>query len=117
MHMHLLNISKIIGTPIAVSTSDGEEVFKEIEGSLNKKLKVALDFKEIDILTTAFLNAAIGQLYSDPKFSATFLNEHLKIINVQDLDIPLFGLVIQRAKEYFENQRRLEDSANAAFYG
>jgi hypothetical protein len=115
--MKSLNISQIIGGKIAVATSDGEDVFKAVESILNEGLNVELDFMEINILTTAFLNAAIGQLYSAEKFSSAFLNEHLKIVNVQELDIPLFSLVIQRAKEYFENQRRLEDSANAVIYG
>lgn len=115
--MEHLTISSIIKGDIAVSTSDGEIVFSELSRSLKKKNKVTLDFKGISILTTAFLNAAIGQLYSGEIYPDNFLNEHLKIINVRDVDTPLFSLVINRAKEYFQNKKNLEESVNTAFHG
>lgn len=115
--MEHLNISSIIGGDIAVSTSDGEIVFSELSKCLKGKEKVTLDFKDISVLTTAFLNAAIGQLYSGETYPDNFLNEHLKIINVRDIDTPLFSLVINRAKEYFQNKKNLEESVNTAFHG
>lgn len=115
--MEHLNISSIIGGDIAVSTSDGEIVFSELSRWLKEENKVTLDFKGISILTTAFLNAAIGQLYSGETYPDNFLNEHLKIINVRDIDTPLFSLVINRAKEYFQNKKNLEESVNTAFHG
>lgn len=115
--MQHLKISSIIGSDIAVSTSDGEIVFTELSKCLKEEDKVTLDFKGISILTTAFLNAAIGQLYSGETYPDNFLNEHLKIINVRDIDAPLFSLVINRAKEYYQNKRNLEESVNTAFHG
>ncbi|HEY9363627.1 MAG TPA: STAS-like domain-containing protein [Chitinophagaceae bacterium] len=115
--MENLNIAAIIGGNIAVSTSDGEIVFSNLSKQLNKKEKISLDFAKISILTTAFLNAAIGQLYSGNTYPASFLNEHLKIINVRDIDKPLFSLVINRAKEYYQNKKNLEESVNTAFHG
>lgn len=114
--MEHLKISFIIGGDIAVSTSDGEIVFSKLISYLKGKTKVTLDFKGITILTTAFLNAAIGQLYSGETYPDNFLNEHLKIINVRDIDTPLFSLVINRAKEYYQNKRKLEESVNTAFH-
>lgn len=62
--MENINIATIIEGNIAVSTSDGEIVFSNLRKHLKEKEKVTLDFGNISILTTAFLNAAIGQLYS-----------------------------------------------------
>jgi hypothetical protein len=101
--MENINIATIIGGNIAVSTSDGETVFSELSKHLKEKETISLDFENISILTTAFLNAAIGQLYSGKTYPNNFLNEHLKIIN--------------RAKEYYQNKKNLEESVNTVFHG
>jgi hypothetical protein len=115
--MENINIATIIGGNIAVSTSDGETVFSELSKHLKEKETISLDFENISILTTAFLNAAIGQLYSGKTYPNNFLNEHLKIINVREIDKPLFSLVINRAKEYYQNKKNLEESVNTVFHG
>lgn len=115
--MDNLVVKDIIKSPIAVATDSGDLVYNEIAEQLKQKKELSLDFDGISILTTAFLNAAIGQLYSNESFSSKFLNDHLKIINVQDDDKPLFSIVIQRAKEYFVNKKDFDDSANDIFYG
>ncbi|MCU4190204.1 STAS-like domain-containing protein [Flavobacterium sp. HXWNR29] len=114
--MSNLIVKNIIDSDIAVATDAGDKVFNEIVNYLSKNKSVTLDFTDISILTTAFLNAAIGQLYSNDKFSSDFLNDNLKVINVQSEDKPLFSMVIRRAKEYFKDKKGFEDSANSAFY-
>lgn len=115
--MNHLIIKDIIDGDIAVSTNDGEVVFNKIHDLFAKNLTVALDFKGINIMTTAFLNAAIGQLYSVEKYSDDFLNNSLKFKNVAKEDRILFSEVVKRAKEYFKNKKGFEDSANTAIYG
>lgn len=115
--MENINIAAIIGGNIAVSTSDGEIVFSNLSEQLKEKESVSLDFANISILTTAFLNAAIGQLYSGNNYTPKFLNDHLQIVNVRDIDKPLFSLVINRAKEYYQNKKNLEESVNTVFHG
>lgn len=115
--MNNLIVKNIIESDIAVATDAGDKVFNEIVFHLDKKNSISLDFSGISILTTAFLNAAIGQLYSNDKFSSEFLNDYLKVTNVPDEDKPLFSMVVKRAKEYFKNKKGFEDSANHTFYG
>ena len=115
--MENLIIKDIIESDIAVATEAGDKVFKEIIFHLNKKNKIVVDFIDISIVTTAFLNAAIGQLYSNEEFYSEFLNDYLKLINVQEEDQPLFAMVIKRAKEYFKDRKGFEDSVNHTFYG
>lgn len=112
-----LIVKDIIGSQIAMATEAGDKVFNTIYSYLKQTTNVTLDFSNISILTTAFLNAALGQLYGEKTFTSEFLNEHLKIVNVQDEDKALFPIVIQRAKEYFKNREDFEDSANQVFYG
>lgn len=111
---HLI-VKAIIQGDTAVSTDDGDVVYKKIYEAFTKNENIELDFEGITIMTTAFLNAAIGQLYSI--YKSEQLNEKLKLINVAEEDKILFKKVIDRAKEYFANKKGFEDSANSAIYG
>lgn len=112
-----LSVKDIINSPLAVSTEKGEMVFKTINSHLQKNEKVIVDFKGIDLMITAFLNAAIGKLYGNKNYSSPFLNDYIKIENVESEDIALFKDVIERAKEYFENKKAFENDANEMLYG
>jgi hypothetical protein len=98
----------------AVSSDDGDNLFVEINKLIKSGLVVELDFAGISIITTAFLNSAIGQLYSE--YNSEQLNHSLKLINVSEEDKILFKKVVERAKEYFANKKGFEDSANSAMH-
>jgi hypothetical protein len=110
-----VKVIDIIHRDIAVSSDDGEFVYDAIIECFQKNNIAELDFSGITILTTAFLNSAIGQLYNT--YSSTQLNNTLRLKNVADEDRILFKKVIERAKEYFANKKGFEDSANNAIYG
>ena len=115
--MKHLVIKDIINSELAVSTENGNKVFKIVDDCLQQHEKVELDFEGITVMITAFLNAAIGSLYSKKEYTGDFLNEHLKLENVEKEDRILFKEVIQRAKEYFADKDSFEKNANDALYG
>ena len=86
----------------AVSSEDGERIFYRINKALQDNAIVILDFLNIEILTSAFLNTAVGQLYNK-EYSVDFLKEHVKVSNVSKEDFALLARVLERAKEYFRN--------------
>ena len=110
-----LVIKDIIERDTAVSSDDGEIVFNNIVGCIESGSTAEIDFSGIIIMTTAFLNTAIGQLYS--KYTSEQLNTALKLKNVEDEDKILFKKVIERAKEYIADKKGFEGSANSALYG
>ena len=110
-------IKDVINTNFAVTTEDGNTIFELLVFNLSKENTVSLDFDGINLMTTAFLNSAIGQLYSIDKYSSDFLNNNLKLVNVQEQDKPLFALVVKRAKEYFANKQGFEKNTNDSIYG
>lgn len=115
--MTKLTVKDIINSELAVSTEKGELVFDAINSHLQKKEKVIVDFKGIDLMITAFLNAAIGKLYGNKNYSGNFLNEHIQLVNIESEDISLFKDVIERAKEYFEDKEAFDKNANSVIYG
>ena len=82
---------------------------------INNDVVIELDFAEISIMTTAFLNSAIGQLYS--VFDSAQLNKCIRLTNVHKDDALKFRNVISRPKEFFTNKDDFEDSANDTIYG
>ena len=99
-----------VGGAVAVSSEEGDKLHTKISKALSEKLNVILDFVNIEILTTAFLNAAIGQLYAE--YLGEELNKRLKIENVLPEDSSLFTKVVKRAKEYFQDKEAFENTVN-----
>jgi hypothetical protein len=110
-----IKVSEVINRDSAVSSDDGENVYTNILDAFKEGNIVELDFSDITLMTTAFLNSAIGQLYS--KFTSEELNTSLKLKNVAQEDGILFKKVVDRAKQYQANKKGFEDSANSAIYG
>lgn len=110
-----IKVKEVINRDSAVSSDDGENVYTLILEAIKAGYIVKLDFSEISLMTTAFLNSAIGQLYSD--YSSEELNMYLKLTNVAEEDGILFKKVVDRAKQYQANRKGFEDSANNAIYG
>ena len=101
-----ISIFDMVGGNAAVSTEDGDNLFKEITKFLGRKVIVKLDFLNIDTITSTFLNAAIGQLYS--KYKGDYLRQYLKVLNLESIDRDLLIRVIERAKEYFKDKEKLD---------
>lgn len=55
-----IEIKNIIGSSNAITDSAGNLLYNEITG--NKKDKIIIDFNNILLVSTAFLNASIGKL-------------------------------------------------------
>lgn len=99
-----INLFEQIGSTAAVSSEDGESLYKSIEKALEKTdLVVVLDFINIELITSTFLNAAIGQLYN--KYDSPFLRKRLKVENMAREDLELLKKVVERAKEYFKDKK------------
>lgn len=97
--METINVFNIISGNFAVTTDDGNNIFYLVDKFLEDEKEVVLDFNGISIVTTAFLNAAIGQLYH--KFSSEEISPYLQLRNVDTEDLILFKKVTDRAKQYF----------------
>ncbi|MCT4613793.1 MAG: STAS-like domain-containing protein [Marinifilaceae bacterium] len=110
MKIKTIIIKDVILVDTAISTDNGDLIFSHIHEGIKNGYVVHLDFAGIIIMTTAFLNASIGQLYS--VYNSDQLNEHLKLINVATDDKILFKKVIERAKQYFENKKDFDHSAD-----
>jgi hypothetical protein len=97
-------ISQVVGSSICVASDDGHKVYDRVAESLQSQIPVVLSFQGVTRLTTAFLNAAVGQLYNE--FSDAFIREHLSFEDIDNMSLDLLRRVVQRAKLYFRDMER-----------
>lgn len=100
----IIRVHEVVGSGLCVASDDGLKVHDQIAAALREGRKAELSFKDVEGLTSAFLNAAVGQLYSE------FSNEEIKFgLSVSDMeqeDLELLKRVVETAKEYFKDPDR-----------
>lgn len=99
-----LKIVDLAGTPFCIALEDGEKVMNAIAEQLKLGNHIVLDFAEIELLTSSFLNAAIGDLYED--FTEEEIRDHLRLVNVTKDDRCLIQYVISNAKLFYSKKHQ-----------
>lgn len=103
-----IQVFDIVGGDLCVSSDDGQLVHDKIAELLRKKHNVIVSFKNIKTLITAFLNAAIGQLYDE--FSEEDIQTYLSVEDMTSDHEMSLKRVIKNAKIYFENREPFDDA-------
>ena len=103
-----ITIKELLGAKTAISTKDGDKLFQRIDKALTNNAKVCVDFKDIKLITTAFLNAGVGQLCG--KYNGEVLNQKLKFSNIENIDLVMLKKVIETSKKYFKDRKFFDDS-------
>lgn len=106
-----IDVSNIIDKELATFVDDGILLNKEIKKYLDKNEKVIVDFSNIKMVISSFLNAAIGKLYGD--FQYNFIENNLEIIGLDEDDEELLNdVVIPNAKSFFEKKEKITNIEN-----
>jgi len=106
-----IDVSNIIDKELATFVDDGILLHKEIKKYLDKNEKVIVDFSNIKMVISSFLNAAIGKLYGD--FQYNFIENNLEIIGLDEDDEELLNdIVIPNAKSFFEKKEKITNIEN-----
>ncbi len=103
-----ISVFELVGGNAAVSSEDGEALFAQIAKAFEHNVKVVLDFENVELITSTFLNAAIGQCYGER--DGAYIKEHLAVENMEKDDMVLLKMVVERAKEYFRDKEKMEKS-------
>lgn len=107
-----ISIFEITGSPLCVAASDGQKVYERLATALKEKRKVALSFHNVTMLTSAFLNTAIGQLYGT--FHEKEIRSLLNVIDIESDDLDLLKRVVDTAKQYFKDPQKFNQSTREA---
>lgn len=107
-NVNIIRVFDIVGSGLCVSSDDGQLVHDKIAELLRKKLKITISFENVDTLISAFLNAALGQLYGE--FPEEEIRSYLSVENMVPEDKVLLKRVIDNAKNYFKNRKDFDDA-------
>ena len=108
----IVQVFDIVGTSVCVSSTDGERLYEKILPPLSKGHHIELSFTGVDIVITAFLNAAIGRLHGS--ITATEVDRLLSWSGLDTDDDDLLDKVIENAKYYFSRPRIRELAWNGS---
>lgn len=100
----VVRVFDVVGGPLCVASDDGNLVHDKIAPLLREGKKVALSFAQVDTVISAFLNAAIGQLYGE--FKEDEIRERLSVRDIAPEDLVLLKRVVENAKAYFKDPNR-----------
>ncbi len=107
MKNQVIQISKIVNGGICVAADDGKKVYDKIHEALSDGNSVTLSFYGVTRMTTAFLNAAVGQMYGE--FPENFIKAHLRApTDYEQWHLTRLKLVTDRAKLFFKNSDLME---------
>jgi hypothetical protein len=101
-----INVTNVIGDVYGVEADEGQKVYELIKKAFEKNRKVILSFLNIEILTTAFLNTAIGQLYKD--YSEEKIKDSLRVENISDSGKIILKRVIDTAKLFYNDRETFQ---------
>lgn len=104
----VVSIFEIVGSPLCVASSDGQKVYDRLEMAFKEHHRITLSFNNISMLTSAFLNAAIGQLYGS--FSEEQIRALLEVQDMQSEDLALLKRVVDTAKQYFKDPKKFNQT-------
>src|ERR1043165_1095013 len=100
----VVRVFDIVGSPLCVSADDGQAVHDKIAPLLRDNRKVVVSFERVETLISAFLNAAIGQLYGE--FPEERIRELLSVRDMTSEDLTILKRVVDNAKVYFKNRKQ-----------
>ncbi|MDR3244730.1 MAG: STAS-like domain-containing protein [Elusimicrobiota bacterium] len=101
--MKTVKMFDIINTNIAVTQEDGEKVYLILMDILKSGCLITLDFSKIEILTSSFLNTAIGKILGT-QYKEVFDNKTITIANISQDDKKVVDIVLNKAKEFFKKK-------------
>lgn len=105
-----INVVNVIGDVYGVEAGDGQKVYELIAKAFKEKKKVILSFQNVEMLTTAFLNTAVGQLYKD--FSESDIKDNLSVSEISNSGKVALKRVVDTAKLYYKDPEAMQRSIN-----
>ena len=103
-----IRVNEVVGSELCIASDDGQKVHDRLAEALRAGRNVCLSFLNVDSLTSAFLNAAVGQLYAE--FSEDEVRSKLSVSEMGEDDLALLKRVVETAKAYFQNPREFEEA-------
>lgn len=108
MEYYKLSVFSVVGSNFCIEAEEGEAVYELIIKAFNNDRKVELSFLNVEMVTTAFLNTAVGQLLKD--YSKDFIKRNLKVVEATNSIAIRLVRVVDTAEDFYKNPEGLKKS-------
>lgn len=99
----MIKVKDFLNTPMAVSTDKAELIFNECKSIIEDGENVDINFEDIKLVITAFLNIAIGKLYG-LNINDETIDKRLKFTNTTPSIEKMIDKVILNSKKFYSNR-------------
>ena len=103
-----IKLTDTVGSNLCVSSEDGGAVFEKLQAALHTDRPIELDFSGIDMVISAFLNAAVGRLAEHRSIKQ--IHERITFKNLGDDDRELVDRVLENAVCFYEAPDRFREA-------
>jgi transcriptional regulator len=110
MEVSTISIVNTIGDVFAVEAEEGQKVYALIKKAFDNGNKVVLSFLNVEMMTTAFLNTAVGQLYKD--YTEENIKERMQVQDISESGKVSLKRVVDTAKLFYKDPDALKRSIN-----
>lgn len=98
-----------------VTPDEGELIFKKLYECFSEGSKVVLDFSGVEMMTTAFLNVAIGNLYKS--YSSEQIKELLELKGLTAISARQIKKVTDTAKLFYRDEDKFNEEVDDVLHG
>lgn len=98
-----IKVREFLSNPMAVSTDKAENIFIQCKNIIEKDGNIILDFEDVKLVITAFLNISIGKLYG---LSLDFntIDKKIEFQNASPSVKKMIDKVIDNSKKFYLNR-------------
>jgi hypothetical protein len=103
-----IKVNELVSCNKGVTPDEGKVIYDMLIEAFNEGKQVILNFSGVEMMTTAFLNVAIGNLYKT--YTSEQLKEMLKFEKVSEMTAFRIKKVTDNAKEFYKNQEEFSQT-------
>lgn len=115
MNTMTIKLNDFISCQKGITPGDGEPIYERIIDAFHNGDSVILDFDGVEMMTTAFLNVVIGNLYKD--YTSDQLKGILSFINLPNAVAVRIKKVTDNAKLFYNDQEKFTKSVEDVING
>lgn len=111
----IIKLNDLLTLNSGITPEEGKPVYDRIMQAFNQGHYVTLDFEGVSMLTTAFLNVVIGDLYKD--YTSDELKAMLTLQNYTDSTAVRIKKVTDNAKLFYKDKEAYDKDVEEVMHG
>ena len=100
-----ISIINTINDTHAIDAEDGQKVYDLLKKSMDAECQIILSFRDIEVLTIAFLNTVFGQLYK--AHSKELIKQRIQVTDISDSGRIMLKR-LDNAVQLYDNNQNLD---------